>query len=270
MFLEFWFIWELKIANQIIFLLVLCAFYIEPTAFYYDINSVQSPRLNEPGITSHVGLNRFQTRFILENIYNDDILSTLGREDDEDKIYGVFLMGDMNNGQLYPRCEWTNDNGDVNADNCDPESPDDQPLNPFDLFAEYEFIDGPDIKYKAYANEGVQCTSCWNTTRDDFNVLAVMEEDGVYISNQSVDIDHVLVQNGYCKNFKSVKFERDFMDKIVEIDGELFPASDHYAPTLDIEFKKNKGGGRCNMCKCTKSGKNTKHRRRKHRDNYRN
>ena len=221
--------------------------------------------MNESGITSHVGLNRLQTRFILENIYNDDILKTLGREEDADKIYGVFLMGDTNNGQLFPRCEWRNDAGDVNADNCDPESPDDQPLNPFDLFAEYGFIDGPDIKHKARANEGVKCTSCVDATSDDFNPLAVQEQgiEDIARTDSSVDLDHVLVQDGYCKNFKSVRFEREFMDKIVEVDGDLFPASDHYGVTLDIEFKKNKGG-RCNKGKCTKSGKYTKPRRRKY------
>ena len=103
--------------------------YIEPTPYTDDTNVVQSPRLNEPSITSHVGLNRLQTQFIIDNIFNDDILTTLEVETDENNVFGVFLMGDMNNGELLSRCEYLDDEGNNNADNC--ELPDDAPLNPY-------------------------------------------------------------------------------------------------------------------------------------------
>ncbi len=44
---------------------------------------------------------------------------------------------------------------------------------------------------------------------------------------------------------------------------ELVAASDHYAVTLDIEFKSNKGGKKCNSC--TKSGNGHGHNKRNHR-----
>ncbi len=165
-------------------------------------------------------MNRFQTQYILDNIYNDDILTTLGRDDNADNIFGVFLTGDTNNGQLFSRCDFEVTPGNVNADNCDvPQNE----LNPFDLFAENGFIDGPDITWKAKANEGVKCTSCIDPAQDDFNSLAV-DEDGIgFITDPSStrDLDHILVQDGYCKNYQQVAFAREFLDKIVEIDGDL-------------------------------------------------
>ena len=190
--------------------------YIEPTAYTDDTNVVQSPRLNEPSITSHVGLNRLQTQFIIDNVFNDDILTTLEVDTDEDNVFGVFLMGDMNNGELLSRCEYLDDEGNNNADNC--ELPDDAPLNPYDIFGDNDLVNGRDITYKAQKNEGVRCTSCINPADDDFNILAVDDGDTFLTDPEtSRDLDHIFVQNGYCQNFKRVKSARDFMDEIVEI-----------------------------------------------------
>ena len=45
------------------------------------------------------------------------------------------------------------------------------------------------------------------------------------------------------------------------------PASDHYAVTLDIEFKNN-GGGRVDNGKCLKGEKDDKGKRRRYRSPY--
>ena len=181
------------------------------------MNIVQSPRINEPSVTSHIGLNRLQAQFIIDNIYNDDILITLGRNQNADNIYGVFLMGDMNNGELFSRCDYVDDEGNINADNCI--LPDDEPLNPYDIFRNNDLINGRDIIYRARPNQVVKCTQCVDPNDDDFNILGV-DESGSFLTVSS-DLDHIFVQNGYCHNFKQVKSDRDFMDKIVALPAEL-------------------------------------------------
>ena len=113
---------------------------------------------------------------------------------------------------------------------------DDAQVNPYDIFADNDLVDARDI---TKPNEGIKCTSCIDPADDDFNPLAVDEGDTFLTDPEtSRDLDHIFVQNGYCQHFKTVKFAREFMDKIVELDnGTLVPASDHYAVTLDVEFK---------------------------------
>ena len=203
-----------------------------------DTDIVQSPQLEDDSVTSNVGLNRFQTEYVLEHIFNDDILSTLGREDAAENVFGVFLMGDMNSGEMFDRCGYARSPSDGCGEG-------DTPSNPFRLFADGGFVDGPRL-----ADSAVLCTFCLNETSHDFNVLAqVSNINGGFISTAeaSCDLDHVLVQEGYSANFKTAHFEREFIQKTVEgIQGvidENVPASDHYAVRLEIEFEPE-GGGR--------------------------
>ena len=258
--------------------------HLETTDHKVDMNVLQSPRLDRDDITSHVGLNRYQMEKISE-VFNDDILTTLGREDNADNIYGVFLMGDTNNGQLFSRCEYeyTNDEGVTGnfADNC--VLPDDGPLNPFDIMAMNSFIDGYDLDYIARKDELPECTFCIDPNSEDFNPLALYSNENGIVHNfitdpdVSFDLDHIFVQEGYCKNFRDVKYERMFTDKISCPLSELFteetcdgfgidlcgsgckddklccddgcggkvcvdavPASDHYGVSLEIEFRTKK------------------------------
>ena len=159
----------------------------------------------------------------------------------------------MNNGKLFSRCDYLDDEGNVNADNC--ELPDDEPLNSSDIFRNNDLIDAVGVKYKMEGNAGVKCTVCVDPENDDFNILLI--DDSNTTIEVSSDLDHIFVQNGYCQNFEKVVFQRDFLDKIVEYKDDSVPASDHYAVTLDIEFKKNGGGG-CDKGKCLKKYKGEK------------
>eukprot|EP00483_Globobulimina_turgida_P009967 UN09986 len=158
-------------------------------------------------------------------------------------------MGDTNNGQLFNRCDWPN------VDNCIGEDP----SNPFDLFVLRGFIDGPDMKFtiakKNNPHVQVLCTSCIDNSTDDFNILAVdTGGSNSFFTDPATsrDLDHILVQDGYCKNFKAIQFEREFMDEIVSgiIENELVATSDHYAVTMSIEFKCGNKGGRREKGKC--------------------
>ena len=66
--------------------------HLEATAFIEDTNIIQTVPLteDEPDITSHIGLNRLQTQFIVDNVFNDDILKTLDFDGDDAQVFGVF------------------------------------------------------------------------------------------------------------------------------------------------------------------------------------
>eukprot|EP01083_Nonionella_stella_P279893 952051_1 len=215
----------------------------EPTDYGTDTGVVQVPNLAGTGITSHVGLNRLQTSSIVA-VYND-LLQTLGITDHADNIFGVFLLGDTNNGQILDRCTWTNTNGDINADNCA-----ENPSNPFDLYLQNGFVDAQTI-----GGKDAVCTSCSAESDRNkiFDMTQAFPEDGTWIRDPAKDLDHVLIQNGYCKNFKDVAFSREFMADVVPIDAYGYsgtvPASDHYGVSLNIEFKNN-GGGTCGQGNC--------------------
>jgi len=202
--------------------------YLETTDHLNDVNVLQSPRLDRDDITSHLGLNRYQMEGVVD-VFNDNILTTLGREDNADNIHGVFMMGDTNNGQLFSRCDIEVDiDGDgttdgINADNC--VSGVDEPLNPFDLFEENDFIDGPDIDYHVTGDKKPKCTFCIDPSSNDFNPLSLASNTvGDFITDPDVelDLDHILVQNGYCQNFKDVIFNRIFEDKVACPPPEIF------------------------------------------------
>jgi len=206
---------------------------------FNDVGVVQSPLLDVNWVTSHNGLNRYQTEYVLQNLYNDDLLVTLGREDDADSILAVFLMGDTNNGQMFDRCSYT----ESPVDNCDEE-----PTNNFDLFAAGGLIDAPNLVRGLSGNVSaleLRCTWCVDDSRDDFNefTYAKTVESGIINSPESsCDVDHILIQQGYEGNIASAVFEREFMEAIVEdvnplgINGAV-TMSDHYGVSLTIEFE---------------------------------
>lgn len=224
--------------------------HLEATDFINDENIVQNPL--DPSlqsISSHIGLNRKQTEYIVNNVFNDNILYTLGIDDNEaDNIYGVFLMGDTNNGQLFDRCDVQNL---YPSDDCI-DNNDQQIENIFNLFKNQRLIDAPDIKYtpKSISQNIVPlCTQCTDPNADDYNILITIDDDTfIYDPNFPTDLDHILIQDGYCNNFKAKSFNRIFMDNIVNLTAlgfnQLTPASDHYGVALQIEFKKDKGGDR--------------------------
>eukprot|EP01084_Bolivina_argentea_P158485 276067_1 len=225
--------------------------HIEPTGYSVDNNVPQAPGSGIVG-SSHMAVNRAQTEYILDEIFNDDLLTTLGIEDNADNIQGVFLGGDLNTGQLFDRCTYApepddcRDGNDVLLDNI------------FDSFADGDMIDAPDVKYKEdpVYDPDVVCTYCLDDSQTDFNDLSP-DESNAFINDASTtrDVDHILVQDGYCGNFKALSFERIFMDKIVTLDGYTnpVPMSDHYGVALEIEFKNNKGGRKLLGGKCAKN-----------------
>eukprot|EP01083_Nonionella_stella_P034281 93845_1 len=217
----------------------------EPTGYRDDESVVQVPDLVDDTVSSHIGLNRLQTESILD-VYNDDILQILGISDNAENIFGVFLLGDLNSGQMWNRCEWSDADGDVLADNCDGEDP----SNPFELYLQNGFVDGTHI-----AQKDAVCTACTATAKPDYNTVHdLFPDDGTWVLDMEngKDLDHLLIQEGYCKNFEHVEYSREFMDEIV--DGwpgysAKTPGSDHYGVSLDIVFKGD-GGGRCEQGKC--------------------
>jgi len=195
-----------------------------------DVNIPQSPRLDNDEVSSHLGLNRYQTEYLLDNIFNDDLLDTLGRADDADNIQGVFLMGDTNSGAMFDRCAYTASP----VDNCAGENP----SNPFELFALGGFVDAPE-----FANVPAECTFCLDASSDDFNpfTFAKVSSDGGVITDASSDLDHILIQAQFSQSIEAVEFERVFMDAVVDdVDpyglDEAVTLSDHYGVTLDVTF----------------------------------
>ena len=201
-----------------------------------DTNMVQTSDLWGTDVTSQLGLNRYQTEYVLNNIMNQDILTTLGREDNSENVFGVFLVGDTNNAQMFDRCSYT----DSLVDNCLGEDP----SNPFALFSDGGFVDAPDLDFELNAAASVECTFCLDPSRQDFNALtfAKMEASGgvIYGAEASSDLDHILVQQGYTQKMSFVSFQREFMEQ--NIDGiagfinETVPMSDHYGVSLVVEF----------------------------------
>lgn len=196
-----------------------------------DVDIPQSPLLGNDEVTSNLGLNRYQTEYLLDNIFNDDLLDTLGRSDDADNVMGVFLMGDTNSGAMFDRCAYTASP----VDNCAGENP----SNPFDLFALGGFTDAA-----SFVGESALCTFCLDASSNDFNpfTFAKVSSGGGVIVDASTDLDHILIQDALAQKIEDAEFERVFMDAVV---GGVNPfglnesvtVSDHYGVTLDVTFK---------------------------------
>lgn len=223
------------------------------TGFKNDVGTPQLPsQIGDEPVTSHVGLNRLQSQRIVDELFNDNIVDNLGITDNSE-VVGVFLAGDINTGQLFNRCEYDEANdGNVNADNCVLGT--DDPLNPFEVFTDNGLIDAPDLRYSGGRDNQPQvlCTSCLDETSvlNDYNPLA--DDDfggdsgGQFISDPATtrDLDHILVQDGYCY-FRPVSLQRAFLQKYDDLidkpssiyDDESVPASDHYAVVLEIELR---------------------------------
>eukprot|EP01083_Nonionella_stella_P274674 932506_1 len=226
-----------NIANCMDSIIIGCTL-LDPQDFVDDSAIVQSPLLDNDAITSRNGLNRYQSQTVVNKIFNDNILSILGIKEKEDDIFGVMLAGDINNGQIFSRCKWMNEQGQVDADNCDM-----IPSNAFDVWELAGFIDAIDV-----AGEDVLCTWCADMTKSDFNDWVPFDYIGTpgLIPFLSHDIDKILIQDGYCENYKNIIFQREFTEKIANLsqisqDG-LIPTSNHYGVSVSIEFVDNEGG----------------------------
>jgi len=210
------------------------------TGFASDTGTPQLPsQIGSESISSHVGLNRLQSQKVVDEIFNENILDTLGIDEDDNNVVGVFLAGDINTGQMFNRCDVDG------ADNC--VAGVDEPLNPFQVFTDSGLIDAPDLMYPGGPPKqpDILCTSCLNEASDDYNPLAD-DDSGQFISDPetSRDLDHILVQDGFCR-FKPVSLERAFLEKYDDLieEGQSVPASDHYAVVLEVDFSPPRGQG---------------------------
>ncbi len=142
-----------------------------------------------------------QTKYILNNIFNDNILNNLGIVN-KDNIFGVFLLGDTNSGTFFDRCNYPNPcNGEpidaITADDCIDKNGQ-KYENVFNLFEKSNLINAPNIKYEPHSlNFEPLCTQCTNPNVENYNPLIDSSSDYfIYDPNIQLDLDHIFIQGG--------------------------------------------------------------------------